>query len=355
VNHSEALENFAVRVRGAGADRPLRLRGGGTKDFYGEDPVGELLETRACAGIVAYEPSELVITLRCGTPLAEAEAALYERGQWLAFEPPAYGPRATIGGMVACGLAGPARATAGGVRDFVLGATLMNAQSEVLRFGGQVMKNVAGYDVSRLLAGSLGTLGLILEVSLKVTPLPPVSATLRFELPEARAIELVNQWSGRPLPLSASAFTGGELTLRISGAEAAVAAARAKLGGEELPAGPAERFWQGIREQTDSFFDSELPLWRISVPSRTAPLQLPGGQLTEWGGALRWLLTGADAPLVRDAAARAAGHATLFRRGDRAAGVFHPLSPALAGIHRRLKQQLDPQRIFNRGRMYADL
>jgi len=355
MSHREAIEEFAARVRRADADHPLRLRGGGTKDFYGEDPVGELLDTRACAGIVAYEPSELVVTARCGTPLAEVEALLRERGQWLAFEPPAFGPQATVGGTVAAGLAGPGRAAAGGVRDFVLGASVMNAAGEELRFGGQVMKNVAGYDVSRLLAGSLGTLGLILEVSLKVAPCPPHSATLRFELPEARAIEMVNQWSGRPLPVSASAFAAGELTLRIAGAAAAVTAARAKLGGEELPADRAEAFWHGVREQTDAFFGSGLPLWRLSVPSRTAPLQLPGEQLVEWGGALRWLLSRADARVVREAAVRCGGHATLFRRGDRTAGVFHPLSPALAGIHRRLKQQLDPQRIFNRGRMYADL
>jgi len=349
------LEEFAARIRSADAGRPLRLRGGGTKDFYGQLLAGEILDTRPYTGIVAYEPSELVITLRCGTPLAETEAVMRERGQWLAFEPPSCGSLATIGGAVAAGLAGPGRAANGGVRDFVLGATVMNARGEVLRFGGQVMKNVAGFDVSRLLAGSLGTLGLILEVSLKATPCPPASATLRFELPEVRALELLNQWGGRPLPVSASAFSAGELTLRLAGAAASVSAARSKLGGEELGAEEAARFWDGVREQTHPFFRSELPLWRLSVPSRSPPLQVPGPQLIEWGGALRWLLSGADTRLIRAAAADCGGHATLFRRGDRTTGVFHPLAPGLAAIHRRLKDQLDPQRVFNPGRMYADL
>ncbi len=202
----EVIEQFADRIRSAAAEKkPLRLRGGGTKDFYGQVLQGEALDTRAYAGIVAYEPTELVVTARCGTPLAELEAALGAQGQHLAFEPPHFGPGATVGGMVAAGLSGPRRACAGAVRDFVLGVRMLDGRGDDMRFGGQVMKNVAGYDLSRPMAGSLGTLGLILEVSLKVPPLPFVEATLKLEVPEDKAIAMLNHWGGQPLPISACA------------------------------------------------------------------------------------------------------------------------------------------------------
>jgi glycolate oxidase FAD binding subunit len=350
------IERFAEVVRAASGRRaPLRLRGGGTKDFYGQALEGEVHDTRGYNGIVAYEPSELVITARCGTTLADIETAMSGHGQLLAFEPPHFGEGATLGGTVAAGLSGPRRQAAGALRDFVLGVKVMDGRGEVLAFGGQVMKNVAGYDVSRLMAGSLGTLGIILEVSLKALPRPAAETTLRLELPEDKAIETLNKWGGKPLPISASAWTGGELGVRLSGAAAAVAAAQKKIGGERVDREQGERFWAGIREQTDPFFRNDAPLWRISVPSATAPLKLPGEPLIEWGGALRWLCTRADARTVRDAAKRAGGHATLFRGGDKAVGVFQPLAPALMKIHRELKREFDPQGIFNRGRMYPDL
>jgi glycolate oxidase FAD binding subunit len=239
------------------------------------------------------------------------------------------------------------------VRDFVLGARLLDGRGEALAFGGKVMKNVAGYDVSRLLAGSLGTLGLILEVSLKVLPRPPAEATLRLELPQDRAIEQLNRWGGQPLPVSASAWRAGELFVRLSGAEAALRAAAQKIGGE--PLAQADAFWRGIREQTDPGFAGDAPLWRLSVPSGAAPLELPGEPLIEWGGALRWLRTGADGATVRAAAAAAGGHATLFRGGDKSAGVFAPLAPAAARLHRELKAAFDPAGIFNPGRLYPEL
>jgi glycolate oxidase FAD binding subunit len=348
------LERLRGRIRDAAARRaPLRLRGGGSKDFYGGEPRGEVLDAREHAGIVEYEPTELVITARGGTPLADLESALAERGQMLAFEPPHFGASATLGGCVAAGLSGPRRAQAGSVRDFVLGARLLDGRGEALAFGGKVMKNVAGYDVSRLLAGSLGTLGLILEVSLKVLPRPPAEATLRLELPQDRAIEQLNRWGGQPLPVSASAWRAGELFVRLSGAEAALRAAAQKIGGEPLP--QADAFWLGIREQTDPGFAGEAPLWRLSVPSSAAPLELPGEPLIEWGGALRWLRTGADGATVRAAAAAAGGHATLFRGGDKSAGVFAPLAPAAARLHRELKAAFDPAGIFNPGRLYPEL
>ena len=352
----EVIERYAERIRSAAADKtPLRLRGGGSKDFYGQALIGEVLDTRAYAGIIAYEPTELVITVRCGTPLAELEAALRVEGQQLAFEPPHFGPAATVGGMLAAGLSGPRRQAAGAVRDFVLGVRMLDGRGDDLSFGGQVMKNVAGYDVARPMAGSLGTLGLILEVSLKVPPLPFAEATLRLEMPQDKAIGMLNHWGGQPLPISACAWAEGDLAVRLSGAASAVEAARAAIGGESMDDGEAERFWVGIREQTDSFFRTDKPLWRLSVRSVTPPLALPGEQLIEWGGALRWLASNADARTIREAAAHSGGHATLFHASDKSAGVFTPLQPALAKIHRNLKQAFDPAGIFNPGRMYPDL
>jgi len=352
---SDAVAAYAEAIRAAAAaGRVLRLRGGGTKDFYGQTIAGEILDTRSCAGIVAYEPTELVVTARCGTRLADLEAALAAEGQMLAFEPPHFGVEATVGGAVAAGLSGPRRAAAGALRDFVLGVRILDGRGQDLTFGGQVMKNVAGYDVSRLMAGSLGTLGVIVEVSLKVLPVPVAEATLRLELPEEKALDTMNRWAGRPLPISATAWRAGDLAVRLSGAEAAVRAARGKIGGEAVAPADAGAFWRGIREQTDPFFRTDGPLWRLAVPSTSPPLGLPGEQLIEWGGSLRWLAADADARALRERAAQAAGHATLFRGGDKAVGVFQPLAPAVARIHRNLKAEFDPHGVLNRGRMYPD-
>jgi glycolate oxidase FAD binding subunit len=352
----EVVEQYADRIRAAAAgNRPLRLRGGGTKDFYGQALRGEVLDTRDYAGIIAYEPTELVITVRCGTPLTELEGALHAQGQHLAFEPPHFGSGATVGGMVAAGLSGPRRAWAGAVRDFVLGVRLLDGRGDDLSFGGQVMKNVAGYDISRPMAGSLGTLGLILEVSLKVPPLPFAEATLKLEMPEDKAIGILNHWGGQPLPISASAWADGDLALRLSGAASAVKAAREAIGGEVMDPDQAPRFWTAIREQADPFFSTDKPLWRLSVPSVAPPLDLPGEQLIEWGGSLRWLASNADARTIRAGAAQAGGHATLFRAADKSAGAFTPLAPPLLNIHRRLKHSFDPAGVFNPGRMYPDL
>lgn len=350
---SDITEALRERVLAAAVDKkPLRIRGGGTKDFYGNAPEGELLDTTGHAGIVAYEPTELVVTVRAGTRLAELEAALAEKNQMLAFEPPHFGEAATVGGCVAAGLSGPRRATAGSVRDFVLGVKLLDGKGEILNFGGQVMKNVAGYDVSRLMAGALGTLGLLLEVSLKVLPKPPAEATLRLELPQDRAIEAMNRWGGQPLPLSATCWSDGQLTLRLSGARAAVAAARGKIGGEAVA--DAEGFWRAVREQETDFFSGAAALWRLSLPAKTAPLALPGVPLLEWGGALRWLTFDGPAAVVREAASRAGGHATLFRGGDKSAGAFQPLPAPLMAIHKNLKRNFDPQGLFNPGRLYKE-
>jgi glycolate oxidase FAD binding subunit len=351
-----SLHGLAQRIRAAAEHgEALRLRGGGSKDFYGGALRGEVLDTRGHAGIVSYEPTELVVVARCGTSLAELEGVLAAKGQMLAFEPPHFGPACTLGGCVAAGLSGPRRASAGAVRDYVLGAKLVDGRGQVLAFGGQVMKNVAGYDVSRLLAGSMGTLGLISEVSLKVLPRPAAERTLRFEMPQERAIDALNRWAGQPLPISASAWCDGELRLRLAGAQAAVRSATQKLGGEPMAEAAAQAYWSGIREQTDGFFAGEAALWRLSVASVSPPIALPGVQLLEWGGGLRWLRSAVDAGTVRDAARRAKGHATLFRGGDKGPGVFSPLAPVIERLHRDLKRVFDPAGIFNPGRMYADL
>ncbi|WJF89788.1 glycolate oxidase subunit GlcE [Paraburkholderia bonniea] len=357
----ETVAVWAEQIRSASHEgRALRFRGGGTKDWYGETLEGEILDTRAHHGILAYDPAELVITARAGTLLAEIEATLAGHGQMLAFEPPHFGTQATLGGCIAAGLAGPRRQASGAPRDFVLGAAVMNGHGQTLHFGGQVVKNVAGYDVSRLLAGSLGTLGLIVSLSLKVLPQAKAETTLKFDMNGTDAVRKLNEWGGRPLPISASAWRDGTLALRLSGAEAAVKAARTTLGGEVVDAVEAARFWISLREQTDPFFtliEPNAALWRLALPSVTEPLQLPGAQLMEWGGSQRWWITDTDAQTVRMSAKQAGGHATLFRCGpryDRAAGVFTPLSAPLMKIHRGLKSVFDPARIFNRGRLYPD-
>jgi glycolate oxidase FAD binding subunit len=364
------LARWSERIRAAATDRsPLRLHGGGSKDFYGQALAGELFDTREYAGLAAYEPTELVVTARCGTPLAELEAALAEKGQSLSFEPPHFGPTATVGGCLAAGLSGPRRARAGAVRDFVLGVKILDGHGRLLNFGGQVMKNVAGYDVSRLLAGSLGTLGLVVEVSLKVMPLAAAEQTLCFELPgapsgssQSDALTRLNQWGGQPLPISASAWVGDVLHIRLSGAAAAVSAAVQQLGGDRLAPEAATALWRSLREQSHAFFTAAASqasaLWRLSLPATTPPLALPGAQLIEWGGAQRWLhANAAEHQSIRLAAAQAGGHATLFRAdpaSKAAVGVFQPLAAPLARIHRELKAAFDAPGVFNPGRMYPE-
>ncbi|MDN5753754.1 MAG: glycolate oxidase subunit GlcE [Nitrosospira sp.] len=359
------IDQFADTIRAAAAHKaPLHIRGGGTKDFYGNRIIGQhgdILDVTAYTGIVDYEPTELVATVRTGTRLDNLETELRRHGQMLAFEPPHFGSAATLGGCVAAGLSGPRRAFAGAVRDFVLGVRMLDGRGDDLSFGGRVMKNVAGYDVSRLMTGSMGTLGLLLEVSLKVLPLPPVERTLRISMNEAPPIDSMNRCAGKPLPSSATCFCDGELTFRLSGAEPAVRAAHRKLGGEEIDDGAG--FWESVREQAHSFFQPGKSLWRLSIKSTTLPLSLPGKQFIEWGGALRWLVIEEDAgaealPIaIRGAAKYANGHATLFRSGGYGpqATVFHPLTPEMMNINRRLKEKFDPMGIFNPGRMYPGL
>ena len=352
------IEQFSQSVLAAGRDkRPLRITGSGSKSFYGRSTQGDALDATAYRGIVSYEPTELVLTARAGTPLTEIDQLLADRRQMLAFEPPHLGPDATLGGCIATGLSGPRRAYAGAVRDYVLGTRLIDGKGDVLKFGGQVMKNVAGYDVSRLMVGSLGTLGLLLEVSLKVLPLPVEELSLRFDVAEQEAIDTMNRWAAQPLSLSATCYHDGVLTVRLSGAAAAVRSVRTKLGGEIVDDG--ESFWRGVREQQHAFFRTDntkgYALWRLSLPSAAPMLNVPGRQLIEWGGAVRWLVSDISAVNIRQIATVLGGQATLYRSTQPDAEPFHPLSPTLLQVHQRLKRSFDPHRIFNPGRMYPEL
>lgn len=332
---------------------PLAIRGGGSKAFYGHEVAGAPLEVAAHRGIVNYAPTELVITARTGTPLRDIEQTLAAQGQMLGFEPPYFGADATLGGTIACNLSGPRRPYSGATRDFVLGCRLINGKGEMLSFGGEVMKNVAGYDVSRLMAGSLGTLGVLLEVSLKVLPAPEAELTLVFECDAAEALARMNEWGGLPLPLSATCHDGENLHVRLSGAEDGIRAARKRIGGE--PQAQAGDWWRKVREHDHGFFAGSRPLWRLSLSSTAPTLPLAGKWFHEWGGAQRWLLGDEPAVRIRAAAGEAGGHATLYR-GDRAATeVFHPLPDGLKALHRRLKEAFDPGRILNPGRIYRDL
>ena len=344
---SDLTNELAAQVQAAhAAGRALRIVGGNSKPWLGRPVQGEVLEIGCHRGIVSYEPTELVLTARAGTPLAEIETALSEKGQCLPFEPPHHGVQATLGGTVACNLSGPARPYAGACRDFVLGTRILNGRGEVLRFGGEVMKNVAGYDLSRLMAGAQGTLGVLLEVSLKVLPRPAAELTLAFELDAAEAVARFNEWAGRPLPISAACHDGERAHVRLAGAEAAVRAARDRLGGE--PVADGSGFWRTVREQQHAFFAQPGTLWRLSLP----PASPVGSQaqFIDWGGALRWVYS--DTPLW-DAARQSGGHATRWRDGK--GEVFQPLSAGLLALQRRLKQAFDPKGILNPGRLYAEL
>ncbi len=352
----DASAALAERIRRAHAERtPLRIVGGDSKAFYGRAVDGEALSTTAHRGIVHYDPVELVVSVRAGTRLASLEAALDAEGQRLACEPPHFGATATVGGMVAAGLSGPRRPWAGAVRDFVLGIRLIAHDGTQLRFGGEVMKNVAGYDLSRLMVGAQGCLGVLSEVSFKVLPKPAATRSLRLAMPLEAALERLAEWGRKPWPISAASYHDGALNLRLEGGVSSVALSAEQLGGETLE----EEYWSALREQRLALFasDDPRPLWRLSLPNNTPPLALDGDVLYDWAGAQRWLKSDAPTATLREAAARAGGHASCFRaqHGAHPDEPFAPLPPVLAKYHQRLKQQLDPQGIFNPGRLYEAL
>lgn len=335
-------------VRDAVAEnRPLNICGGDSKAFYGEPRQGERLETGDYSGIVAYDPGELVLTCRAGTPLQEIRQLLADNGQHLPFDPPELGPGATVGGTVACGFSGPSRPWTGALRDYLLGVELVNGKGEALRFGGQVMKNVAGYDISRLMAGSRGRLGVILEASFKVLPRPAREVTLEFQCNQQDALHRISAWARQPLPLSAACWTDDRLLLRLSGAASEVERAALELAAPER--GEQGRHWQALREQRLEFFSGDTPLWRLAVPPATEPLDLGGAVLVDWGGAQRWYRSDAPAAEIRHAAEQAGGHATLFR-GPPGIDRFHPQPEALQTLQQRIRRAFDPHDLFGRGR-----
>lgn len=333
--------------------RALRIVGGNSKAFYGREVAGGVLNVAEHRGILNHEPTELVITARAGTPLQEIEQQLISTKQILGFEPPHFGNSATLGGTIACNFSGPRRAAAGAARDFVLGCKLINGKGEILSFGGEVMKNVAGFDVSRLMCGALGTLGVLLEVSVRVLPKPELELTLSQELDTTRALAKLHALNRQALPISASMFDGLNLHIRLSGSAAAVNAAKAAIGGEQMQNDAA--FWQQLREQQLPYFKSSQTLWRISVASNTPPLNLPGKWLYEWDGAQRWLFSDTPAEVIRNVTALHGGHAVCFRAQYKPGAVFHPLEPGLLKVQQKLKQAFDPHGIFNPGKMYTDI
>jgi glycolate dehydrogenase FAD-binding subunit len=330
---------------------PLKIVGGGSKDFYGRKTSGKVLKVNGHQGIINYQPSELVITARSGTLLTDVEERLREQRQMLAFEPPHFAATATLGGAVACGFSGPRRPFTGSVRDYVLGCKLINGKAQILTFGGEVMKNVAGYDVSRAMVGAMGTLGVLLEISLKVLPLPVSEMTCVFELRKSFACKTMCAWSAQTLPLSGLAYDGKRLFVRLSGTEKSVQAAARKLGGQQFS--EASMFWRDLREQTIDFFKNSGDLWRISVAPAFKDLRLGGQWFYDWGGALRWLITDEPAQRVFSVVAKAEGHAQLFHSKNPYGEIFQPLPETLQKLNYNLKQAFDPAGIFNRGKMYA--
>lgn len=360
------IHQFKEQIQSAiSAQKKLNIRGGGSKHWYGDCATGDSLNTKTYSGILDYQPEELVITVRAGTALKDVESALAEKNQYFPFDPPHFGDGATIGGMIATGLAGPGRGQYGGLRDYVLGVKIMDGQAEVLSFGGNVMKNVAGYDVSRLMPGSLGTLALLLDVSIKVLPCPAKAATLKFEIPADQAIIQMNTWASQPLPLSASAWIGdsknGSLWIRLAGAVAAVDAAiskmQAQLSAQLIQALEANLFWESIREQTHPFFmDSTVPLWRFAVNPLSKPFATEHATIIEWLGGQRWIKADISATKVQELASDHQGHATLFRHNNTTNSVFtpitaNPLTAPLAIVQQRVRQTFDPHGIFQTGRM----
>lgn len=350
-DHTQALQAQVNDALAKGSQ--LKIEGGATKSFYGQMIKGEVLSTQPHRGIINYEPTELVLTARSGTPLSEVEDALAKHNQILPFEPPHFGEAATLGGTIACGLSGPRRPYAGAARDFVLGCRVLTGKGDVVHFGGEVMKNVAGYDVARLMTGSLGTLGVLLDLSLKVLPRAAVETTLQLSQSTEQALDTMNYWAGQPVPLSAAAHDGESLFLRLSGAASAVAQAEKQIGGERVAEG--ESFWQSLREHTHHFFEDERPLWRLSLAAGYPAMALEGNTMLDWGGAQRWLVSSEPPETIRRAVAAVGGHAICFRQHTTNTEVFHPLPATLQKFHQRLKQSFDPAGILNAGRMYPGI
>lgn len=348
---SKELQN---QVNQAIADKtPLSISAGNSKNFYGHQVVGTPLDVSRHSGIINYEPTELVITVRAGSNLKQIEQTLASDKQMFAFEPPAYADTATIGGTIACNLSGPRRPFSGAARDFVLGCKIINGKGEILHFGGEVMKNVAGYDVSRLMCGAMGTLGVLLELSIKVLPKPDTELTLIHEMTINESLDKIHQLKRSALPISATGFDGNNLYIRLSGSRGAVSAAAKLIGGDEVEQG--DDYWLKLKEQQLAYFKKQSNLWRLSLKSNTPVLNLSGRTLYEWNGAQRWLISDENETVIRDAVAKQGGHAICYYQHNTPDHVFHPLQPGLLKLHQRIKHAFDPSGIFNPGKMYTEI
>jgi len=342
------------QVEQAIADKtPLSISAGKSKLFYGNQVDGQTLDVSQHSGIINYEPTELVVTARAGSNLKQLEQVLDGENQMFGFEPPAFDDSATIGGTIACNLSGPRRAFSGAARDFVLGSKIINGKGESIHFGGEVMKNVAGYDVSRLMCGAMGTLGVMQELSIKVLPKPETELTLVHEMDSYESLNKVHQLGQSALPISATAFDDNKLYIRLSGSEPAATAARDLIGGDVVDDG--NNYWLNLKEQKLEFFNQEGNLWRLSLASNTPVLNLPGEILCEWNGAQRWLVSNENEEVIRDAVAKLGGHAVCYRQQSKPESVFHPLETGLLKIHRHLKNAFDPTGLMNPGKMYTEI
>lgn len=362
---SDLTVEIASKVKDACIQQqPLIIKAGDTKPFYGRNIQAETFSIAKHTGVIEYEPSELYISARSGTSLQEIQETIAQHNQMLPCEPALFGKSATLGGMVACGLSGPRRPYAGSVRDCILGTEIINGNGDPLHFGGRVMKNVAGYDVSRLMCGALGTLGIITSVTIRLLPMPEHEETIALTVDLDSAIKLMNQWANTPMPISATFYDGKNLFIRLSSSLSAARACKSKIGGDSIT--NSETFWNDVKEHIHPFFVSENPLWRISVPPNTAKLDIPGKNVLEWNGALRWYITDTHESKIRSEVEQIGGHATLFKgcstgktpgqSTDQFSGqVFHPLSETSMKIHQKLKQVLDPAGILNPGKMFAEL
>lgn len=353
MNNQDLSESLQAQISQAFEDRkPIKIRAGNSKAFYHRDIDATEVDVSQHRGILNYEPTELIITARAGTPLSEIEQALAANNQMLPFEPPHFGETATLGGAIATGLSGPRRPWTGSARDFVLGVRIINGKGEIIHFGGEVMKNVAGYDVSRLMTGAMGTLGVLLDISLKVLPKPPFEITFSRELDQKEALQRMLEYNRQSLPFSGMCHDGNKLYIRLSGTEQPVMAAKQQLGGVTVD--DSEAFWQSVRELQHPFFSKDAPLWRVSLPQATRLSALPGEQFLDWGGAQRWLYTDLDADSLRSKVAERNGHATLMRNGNKQDEIFHPLHGKLKQLQMNIKLSLDPNCILNPSVMYSD-
>ncbi len=349
---SDYIETLCASIREANTtQQALQILSGESKQFYGNKITAKSLDVSSNKGIVDYEPSELFITARNGTSLKEIEAELDANNQILPFEPPHFNTQATLGGTISCGLSGPRRAYASSMRDCVLGVNIVNGKGEYLEFGGQVMKNVAGYDASRLMCGAFGTLGVLTQISLRVSPKPHSEITIAIEINQREALENMNAWTQTQLPISATYFNNKVLYIRIAGLESTTKKAHQEIGGEIIA--NSEKFWNDLKNHQTDFFQTEKPLWRIIIPNTTPDLPINGESCLEWNGGLRWIKSNENTQHIINLCKKMKAQATLFKTNSKPKDCLASINPNIQKLHLNLKTAFDPNRILNPGRMYS--